>query len=81
MTNKVGNSGFVVGRRSPGRAACDNFGDANQTDDDLQAGQGLTAPVLADERKQPVFNLVPLAGSWRGMAHSDPQLGFLSEFL
>ena len=24
----LGNSGFVVGRRSPARAGCDNFGDA-----------------------------------------------------
>src|SRR5664280_1007351 len=24
----MGNSGFVVGRRPPSRAACDNFGDA-----------------------------------------------------
>src|SRR5271167_1084274 len=52
----------------------------NQTDDDLQAGQGLAAPVLADEGKQPVFNLVPLAGSGREMAYGDPQLDFVREF-
>ncbi len=40
----------------------------DQTNDDCQARQWLTAPVLTDEAKQPVFNLIPFAGARRKVA-------------
>ena len=40
----------------------------DQTNDDSQARQWLTAPVLTDEGKQPVFNLIPFAAARREVA-------------
>src|SRR3990172_7267233 len=43
----------------------------DEVDDRRMGEQGLSSPVLADEGKQPVFDLVPLARSRRKMAHRD----------
>ena len=45
----------------------------DQVHDDFVAGQRTTAPVLGDEAKQTMFDLVPLAGPRRKMAHPQPQ--------
>jgi len=37
-------------------------GGGDQVDDDLMTDQRLATPVLADEREQTVFDLVPFAG-------------------
>src|SRR5665213_2142589 len=39
----------------------------NEADDHLETGERLTAPVLADEGKQPEFDLVPFTGAGRKM--------------
>ena len=56
-------------------------GRRNQIDDCLKTPQRLTAPVLSDVREQPVFDLVPFAGSRREVAHGDSQSGFIGELL
>ena len=53
----------------------------DQLDDDLVAGQRSAAPVLADEGKEAMLDLVPLAGSGREVADGDGQADFVSEFL
>src|SRR5215472_6814357 len=50
-------------------------GSGNQIDNYLMADQRFATPVLADEREQSVFNLIPLAGPWRQMADRDLQPG------
>ena len=42
---------------------CGGCGD--QLNDDLVADERLSAPVLCDEREQPMLDLVPLAGARR----------------
>src|SRR5215831_12412052 len=49
----------------------------NQVDYDLMADQGLAPPILTDEREQPMFDLVPLAGARRKMADRNFQSGFV----
>jgi hypothetical protein len=49
--------------------------------DGLVADQRLTAPVLCNEREQPVFDFVPFAGAWREMANRDRQTQFIGEIL
>jgi YD repeat-containing protein len=49
----------------------------DEVDDDLMADQRLAPPVLTDEREQPVFDLVPLAGARRKMADRNLQSGFV----
>src|SRR5712692_8179802 len=44
---------------SLGRGGCD------QVHDDLMIHQRLPSPALTDEREQPMFDLVPLAGARR----------------
>src|SRR6266567_8419460 len=51
--------------RQPG--CCRGGGD--EVDDDLMTDQRLAAPILANEREQSVFNLVPLAGARRKVAN------------
>ena len=53
-----GEAGFGGGRR-------------DQFDDDPVADERLGAPVLADEREEPVFDFVPLAGAGRQVADHD----------
>ena len=48
-------------------------GRGDEVDDRHQAGQRPAAPVGADVREQPVFDLVPLAGARREVADSDGQ--------
>src|SRR5262245_39655073 len=43
----------------------------DQVDDDLVSAQWSAPPVDRDEREQPVFDLVPLAGARREVADSD----------
>ena len=40
----------------------------DQVDHGGIVGQRLTSPVRADEREEPMLNLVPFAGTWRKMA-------------
>lgn len=45
----------------------------DQAHDGLIIPKGLSPPVRGDERKQPVFHLVPFAGPGRKMANQDRQ--------
>src|SRR5712692_3190271 len=56
--------GFSSGRR-------------NQIHNDLVAHQGFPPPVLANEGKQPVFDLVPLTRARGQVAHGDLQPGLV----
>ena len=56
-------------------------GGGDEIDDDLVADQWLAAPVLADKREKTVFDLVPLAGTWREMTDRDLQSGFVCQLL
>ena len=58
--------------------ACLGRSSGNEVDDDLMTDQRLSPPVLADEREQSVFDLVPLAGARREMADRDLQPGLVS---
>ena len=44
-------------------------GRGDQADDDLEAHQGLAAPVLGNETEEAVLDLVPLACAWREVAN------------
>jgi hypothetical protein len=56
-------------------------GRGNEIDNHFMAHQGLTAPVLRDEREQSVFDLVPLAGTGREVANGDLQSGLVGKLL
>ena len=60
---------------------CSCSGAGNQIDDGLIADQRSCPPVLCDEGKHAVFDLVPLAGSRRKMRHLDMQAGEISQML
>jgi len=45
------------------------LGSGNETHDHGQARQRTTSPILADEGKQPVLDLVPLARSGRQVTY------------
>jgi hypothetical protein len=47
----------------------------------LMADQRFATPVLADEREQPMFDLIPLAGSRRQMANRDLHPGLVGQLL
>ena len=53
----------------------------NELNDCAKTAQGLAAPVNADERKKPVLDFIPLAGSGRQVAHRDRELQFVGQFL
>ena len=53
----------------------------DEIDNHLEAQQRLATPVLADEAKQPVLDLVPLAGARRKVADRDPQPSFIGQLL
>lgn len=53
----------------------------NQIDDYFVADEWFTAPVLADIREETMFNLVPFAGAWRQVTHSNRQVEFIGQFL
>ena len=59
--------------------ACWRAGD--ELHDGPIADQRLTAPVLRDEREQPVFDLVPFSGTGRQMANRDCQALFIGGVL
>src|SRR4249920_1574120 len=44
---------------------------SNELDDHFMAGQWLSTPVLADEGKEAVFDLVPFARARRQVGHFD----------
>ena len=48
-----------------------------QIDDCLVIPKRLATPVGGDERKQSVFNLVPLAGARREVTYGDGKIGFI----
>jgi hypothetical protein len=54
---------------------------ADQLDYRLHCHQWLAAPVLGDERKEPMFNLVPFAGARREMTHSQCQVHLVGQLL
>ena len=56
-------------------------GRADQVDNGGEPPQRLAAPVLADERKQAVFDAVPFAGAGGQMANHDLKPKFGGEFL
>ena len=56
-------------------------GVGNQIDNHLMAGEGVATPVLGDVAKHPVFDLIPLAGPRRKVAHADAQAGLICESL
>ena len=53
------------------RQARRRCGGSNEVDDDFMTDQRLASPILADEGKQSVFDLVPLAGAGREVSHRD----------
>jgi hypothetical protein len=61
--------------------ACPGCCGSDEIHYDFMAYERLATPVLADEREQPMLNLVPLAGSGRQMTDSNPQSGFIGKFL
>ena len=56
-------------------------GAGDQLDNDQIADQRLAAPILGDEREQPMFDLVPLAGARWDMADSDLDPKFVGQHL
>src|SRR5215467_12944073 len=62
--------GCSIELRPNSQAGC-RCGRRNEVDNDLMADQWFTAPVLADKGEQAVLDLVPLAGTWRKVAHGD----------
>ena len=67
---------FAVHRQAFARAR-----GTDELDDGVVTDQRLAAPVHRDEREQPVFNLVPLAGPRRQVAHRDGQTQFIGQLL
>ena len=53
----------------------------DEADNGFKTAQRFPAPVLADEGKEPVLDLVPLAGARREMADNDSQACFVGQFL
>jgi hypothetical protein len=51
----------------------------DRVDDDRKTRKRSASPVLADEREEPVLDLVPLAGPWRKVADGDGQPGFVRQ--
>ena len=53
----------------------------DQIDDWLIIPKRLAAPIRGDEREQPMFNLVPLAGAGRKMADGNREPCFICQLL
>ncbi|GFP23685.1 hypothetical protein HKBW3S09_01150, partial [Candidatus Hakubella thermalkaliphila] len=53
----------------------------NQLDDYFMANEGFAPPVLTDERKEAMFDFVPLAGPWRKMTDRNRKSSFIGESL
>ena len=71
--------GCIQFRMNPQAGA--GFGFSDEVNDHLVAHKRLAAPVLGDERKQPMLDLVPLAGSRRKVADGDRQGDLVGEAL
>ncbi len=56
-------------------------GVGDQFNNRFQRGQRLGTPVDGDVGKESVFDLVPLAGSWRKMTHRDDETGLVGQLL
>ena len=65
---------------SHGQAGC-RCGCGDEVDDDLMADEWFATPVLADEREQTVFDLVPFAGAGWKVTDRDFQPGFVGQLL
>src|SRR5271157_748775 len=57
------------------------LGAADEIDDGFVADQGSRPPVLRDERKHPMFDLVPLAGTRGKMRDMNLQPGEIGQTL
>src|SRR3954454_7246136 len=64
---------------APHTQASPGGGCADQVHDDTVAHQRRGAPVLADEREQPVLDRVPLRGAGRQMMDRDGQTALISQ--
>src|SRR5437870_9947461 len=51
----------------------------DEFNDGLKRDQGLGTPVDGDVGEEPMFDLVPFAGSWRKMTHGDAESGFVGQ--
>jgi hypothetical protein len=71
----IGIDGALDVQAGAGRSAGDEL------DDGLIADQRLASPVLGDEGKQSMLDLVPLAGTGWQMADRDRQAKFVSQQL
>ena len=56
-------------------------GCGNQAHHDFETDEWLSTPVLGDAGKEPMLDLIPLAGAWWKVAHSDAQADFISKLL
>jgi len=63
--------------RQPGLGGCRS----DQVDDDLVTDERLSPPVLADEGKQPMLDLVPLTRAGWQMADRDRYAKLLGQLL
>ena len=77
------NSGLIVIRiqNSFDLEAGTRLGATDEIDDCLIVDQGLSLPVQTDERKQPVLDLVPFAGSWWVMTNRDGDMDLIRQLL
>jgi hypothetical protein len=53
----------------------------NEIDDRLVIPQGFATPIRGNERKEAVFDFVPLTGTGRKVTHRNPQACFIRELL
>ena len=53
----------------------------NEVDYDFMTDKRLAPPVLTDEREEPMFDLVPLAGARREVTDRYLQPAFIGQFL
>src|SRR5229473_2785639 len=83
---------LLVGNLQPGRIsigvelafhsqASGGGSGCNKVDDDLMTDERFAPPVLADEREQPMFDLVPLARARREVTDRYLQPDFVGQFL
>src|SRR5437879_12061285 len=51
----------------------------DEFNDRFKRDQGLGTPVDGNVGEEPMFDLVPFAGSWRKMTHGDGESGFVCQ--
>ena len=61
--------------------SCCGSGVGNKVDDDLVALQRTTSPVLRNVGEEPMFNLIPLASTWREITYSKTQTRVVGQLL